>query len=45
MKGLFGWHANPERLRVIAYLVYLVPVVAIYLKPPVPVPVPNNEKE
>ena len=44
MKGLFGWHANPERLRVIAYLVYLVPVVAIYLKPPVPVPVLNSEK-
>lgn len=45
MKGLFGWHANPERLRVIAYFVYLVPVVASYLKRPVTVPVGNNEEE
>lgn len=33
MKGLFGWHANPERIRVITYFVYLVPVLSIYLKP------------
>jgi high-affinity iron transporter len=32
MKGLFGWHANPERLRVGAYFVYLIPVLASYLK-------------
>ena len=32
MKGLFGWHANPERIRVITYFVYLIPVLAIYLK-------------
>jgi len=31
MKGLFGWHANPERLRVGAYFVYLIPVLASYL--------------
>ena len=34
MRGLFGWHANPERVRVIAYFVYLIPVLAIYLKRP-----------
>ena len=34
MRGLFGWHANPERVRVIAYFAYLVPVLAIYLKRP-----------
>ena len=34
MKGLFGWHANPERLRVGAYFLYLVPALAIYLKKP-----------
>ena len=34
MRGLFGWHANPERVRVIAYFVYLIPVLVIYLKRP-----------
>ena len=34
MKGLFGWHANPERVRVITYFVYLIPVLALYLKRP-----------
>ncbi len=32
MKGLFGWHANPERLRVGAYFVYLIPVLVSYFK-------------
>ena len=32
MKGLFGWHSKPENIRVIAYFVYLVPVLAIYLR-------------
>ena len=34
MRGLFGWHANPERIRVITYFAYLLPVLAIYLKRP-----------
>jgi high-affinity iron transporter len=34
MRGLFGWHANPERIRVITYFAYLVPVIVIYLKRP-----------
>ena len=34
MKGLFGWHANPERIRVIAYFAYLIPVLALYLRGP-----------
>ena len=32
MKGLFGWHSKPENIRVIAYFVYLLPVLAIYLR-------------
>jgi high-affinity iron transporter len=32
MRGLFGWHANPERIRVIAYFVYLIPVLVLYFK-------------
>lgn len=32
MRGLFGWHKNPENIRVIAYFVYLVPVVVMYFR-------------
>ncbi len=32
MKGLFGWSASPERIRVITYFAYLIPVLAIYRK-------------
>ncbi len=32
MKGFFGWSADPENIRVIAYLAYLVPVVALYAR-------------
>ena len=31
LKGFFGWSAEPERIRVIAYFVYLVPILAAYL--------------
>lgn len=31
LKGFFGWSASPERIRVIAYLVYLVPVLSFFL--------------
>lgn len=30
MKGLFGWHASPERIRVLAYFTYLIPIMALY---------------
>ncbi|TSA54113.1 MAG: FTR1 family iron permease [Actinobacteria bacterium] len=30
MNGLFGWHYSPERIRVIIYFAYLIPVMAIY---------------
>lgn len=33
MKGLFGWAADPERIRVLAYFAYLVPVLALFLRP------------
>ncbi len=32
MKGFFGWVKDPERIRVIAYFVYLVPVAALYTR-------------
>jgi high-affinity iron transporter len=32
VSGFFGWSADPERIRVIAYFAYLVPVLAIYLR-------------
>lgn len=30
LKGLFGWSSDPERIRVVAYVVYLVPVLWFY---------------
>lgn len=30
MKGLFGWHASPERIRVLAYFTYLIPIMVFY---------------
>ena len=32
MKGFFGWSAAAERIRVIAYFAYLVPILAMYLR-------------
>ena len=32
MKGLFGWHKNPENIRVLAYFTYLIPVLLVYLR-------------
>ena len=31
LKGFFGWAAEPERVRVLAYLAYLVPVLVLFL--------------
>ncbi len=31
LKGLFGWSPNPERIRVAAYLAYLIPVGWLFL--------------
>lgn len=30
LKGLFGWSRDPERIRVVAYVAYLVPVLWFY---------------
>jgi len=30
LKGLFGWHASPERIRVMAYVAYLIPILIVY---------------
>jgi high-affinity iron transporter len=38
LKGLFGWSDHPERIRFVAYFVYLVPTLLFYFrgaKPPV----------
>lgn len=32
LKALFGWSPDPERLRVIAYFGYLIPVLWLYLR-------------
>jgi high-affinity iron transporter len=34
MKGFFGWHAETEKIRLIAYFAYLVPVMWLFLKRP-----------
>lgn len=34
VNGLFGWVASPERVRVIAYFVYFIPVFALYRRKP-----------
>ena len=34
VKGLFGWVASPERVRVIAYFLYLIPVIRFYRRKP-----------
>jgi high-affinity iron transporter len=39
IEGLFGWSADPERIRVFAYVAYAFPVLWLYLKaspPPTP---------
>lgn len=40
LKGLFGWAEDPERIRVIAYFAYLVPVLWLFLKPEPSAPQP-----
>lgn len=37
LKGLFGWSNEPERIRVLAYFAYLIPVLYLFLKPERPV--------
>jgi len=29
-RGLFGWHKSPERIRVVAYFAYVIPVLFLY---------------
>ncbi len=33
LQGLFGWSPEPERIRVVAYLAYLVPILWLYFLP------------
>lgn len=33
LRGLFGWSADAERIRVFAYVAYLVPVLWMFLRP------------
>lgn len=37
MKGFFGWHAETEWIRLIAYVAYLIPVMWLFLRPSAPV--------
>lgn len=36
IQGLFGWAPDPERVRVLVYVAYVVPVLWLYLKPSEP---------
>ncbi len=36
LKGLFGWVGEPERIRVLAYVGYVVPVMWLFLRNPAP---------
>jgi high-affinity iron transporter len=38
LEGMFGWSSEPERIRVVAYFAYLVPVLWIFLRPDAPQP-------
>jgi len=33
LKGLFGWSPTPERIRVLTYIAYAIPVLWIFLRP------------
>ena len=33
LQGLFGWSPNPERIRVLAYIAYAIPVLWFFLRP------------
>jgi len=45
MKGFFGWHAETEKIRLIAYFAYLVPVMWLFLKKPSASSRPSTERE
>ncbi len=34
IEGLFGWSADPERIRVLAYFAFVIPVLWVYLRAP-----------
>ena len=36
IKGLFGWSADAERIRVLAYVAYAMPVLWLYVRPAAP---------
>jgi len=43
LQGLFGWSADPERIRVVAYFLYLVPVTWLFFRGDrEPASVPDN---
>ncbi len=44
IEGLFGWSADPERIRVLAYFAFVVPVLWIYLRAPRTSVVKTNEQ-
>lgn len=46
VKGFFGWHAETERIRLIAYFAYLLPVGYLFLRGAKPsTPPPAKERE
>jgi len=45
LKGLFGWSPNPERIRVVGYLAYLVPVAWFFYRRPTPERSPAQDED
>jgi high-affinity iron transporter len=46
LAGIFGWDPRPSVEQLVAYVAYLVPVLALYLRAPAPMPaVPAAEAE
>jgi len=48
LRGLFGWSPNPERVRVLTYVAYAIPVLWIFLRPERPTvaaPAPTETTE
>ncbi|MEI8391234.1 MAG: FTR1 family protein [Actinomycetes bacterium] len=34
MKGLFGWSSDAERIRVLTYFLYIIPIMAVFVRGP-----------
>ena len=44
LRGLFGWDDDPERVRVVSYFLYLVPVLVFYFRGAITRPVASTDR-